>query len=69
MNTANAQQTVTTISNAILWVVSVLVSLLAAGIMLTAFASFAGFRVPYFKTLGTTELAYAMGAWWLYKKA
>lgn len=55
--------------NLILWAVNLVLMILAAGIMLTAFASFAGFKVPWFKTLGTTELAYAMGAWWLYKKA
>ena len=55
--------------NLIIWAVNTVLVILAAGIMLTAFAAFAGFRVPWFKTLGTTELAYAMGAWWLYKKA
>lgn len=55
--------------NLILWAVNLALTILAAGVILTAFATFAGFRVPWFKTLGTTELAYAMGALWLYKKA
>lgn len=62
---ASAHSAIATIIN----IVNVIVAILAAGVILTAFATFAGFRIPWFKTLGTTELAYAMGALWLYKKA
>lgn len=69
MKPADVTSQVSSTVNLILWAVNMVLRILAAGLILTAFASFAGFKVPWFKTLGTTELAYAMGAWWLYKKA
>ena len=69
MKTDDALASVHSAISTIINIVNVIVAILAAGVILTAFATFAGFRVPWFKTLGTTELAYAMGAWWLYRKA
>lgn len=41
---------------------------IAAAVILATFATYAGFRVPYIKPVGATELAYAIGALALYTK-
>lgn len=50
------------------WVANFILGLAAIIIIGTAFLSILGVRVP-FKVLSNTELAYAMGAYYLYRKA
>lgn len=41
---------------------------IAAAVILATFATYAGFRVPYIKQVGATELAYAVGALAIFNK-
>lgn len=51
-----------------LWVANILIGLLAAGVMLASLLPLVGVKVPLIRPLNFTELAYCMGAVWLYGK-
>lgn len=53
----------------VFWAANFVLGLAAIAIIATAFVATLGVKVPYIRVLPFTELAYAMGAYYLYRKA
>lgn len=51
-----------------LWIANTLIGILAAGVMLASLLPLVGIKFPLIRPLSFTELAYCMGAVWLYGK-
>jgi len=67
-----ADQVITKINRTvgrISWGVQIVVALIASALILAAMAPAIGVVVPYVKMLSWTEIAYAMGAYYLFRKA
>lgn len=62
-----AEQVVNLIMAKIKWAGGMAVDVIALAIILAAMAPAVGFPIHYVKMLSWTELAYAMGAYWLFR--
>jgi multisubunit Na+/H+ antiporter MnhE subunit len=68
-NAKDAQALVTTAAGWFFWIVNLVLGIIAACAVLAALLPLVGGRLPMVRPLGFTELAYAMGAYYLYRKA
>lgn len=66
---SDAQALVTTAAGWFFWAVNLALGIIAACAVLAALLPLVGGRLPMVRALGFTELAYAMGAYYLYRKA
>lgn len=62
-----AEQVANLIMAKIKWAGGMAVDVIALAIILAAMAPAVGFPINYVKMLSWTELAYAMGAYWLFR--
>lgn len=68
-NAKDAQALVTTAAGWFFWIVNLVLGIIAACAVLAALLPLVGGRLPMVRALGFTELCYAMGAYYLYRKA
>lgn len=65
----DAQALVTTAAGWFFWIVNLAIGIIASCALLAALLPLVGGRLPMVRALGLTDLAYAMGAYYLYRKA
>lgn len=68
-NAKDAQALITSAAGWFFWIVNLALGIIAACAVLAALLPLVGARLPMVRALGFTELAYAMGAYYLYRKA
>lgn len=68
-NAKDAQALITSAAGWFFWVVNLALGIIAACAVLAALLPLVGGRLPMVRALGLTDLAYAMGAYYLYRKA